>query len=228
MENPGLHYFIESLIMDKNIKNIIFDLGGVVIDLDRSEAIHALENIGISDASALLGEYAQKGPFLLHETGEISTAELFDILLPRCKAETRCSDIRDAFEQFLRDLPVSRLSKIRALREKGYKVFVLSNTNPLMFNHWIDNAFRGENLTINDYFDGIVVSFQERICKPDPRIFKNLIERYRLNASDTILLDDSEANCKSAQSIGLNAVRILPEGEHSFDAVCDKLLELRS
>lgn len=209
----------------EKIKNIIFDLGGVVIDLDRHQAVHALDNLGVSDASALLGEYSQKGPFLMHETGEISTSELFDIFLPHCKKGTTCTDIRDAFEQFLRGLPVERLKTIRELRKKGYKVFVLSNTNPLMFNHWIDNAFRNDGLTMNDYFDGIVVSFQERICKPDPQIFKNLIVRYGLNPSETLMLDDSEANCKAARSVGLQAIRVSNEERHSFKEICQTLLD---
>lgn len=211
--------------MSSKIKNIIFDLGGVVIDLDRSEAIKGLENLGIKDASSLLGEYAQKGPFLLLETGEVTGSELMDMLLPMCKSETRCTDIRDAFEQFLRKLPVERLKQIRALREKGYKVFVLSNTNPLMYNHWIDNAFRAEGKTINDYFDGIVVSYQERTCKPDPVIFKNLLGRYGLEAGDTLMLDDSEANCKSAESLGMKSIRIEPEGVNSFNSVVGRLLD---
>lgn len=208
----------------EKIKNIIFDLGGVVIDLDRSQAIHALENIGIKDASSLLGEYAQKGPFLMLETGELTDSEIYDMLLPLCKKDTRATDIRDAFEEFLLDLPVTRLQTIRDLRDKGYKVFVLSNTNPIMYNHWIDNAFRAEGKSINDYFDGIVVSYQEKTCKPDPEIFKRVTNRYNLNPAETLMLDDSEANCKAAESIGLRAIRITKDGDTSFDAVCGKLL----
>ena len=210
--------------MDK-LKNIIFDLGGVIIDLDRSMAVRALKGLGIREIEILLGEYSQKGPFLMHETGEISTSELFDILLPQCHPETSCTDIRDAFEKFLCDIPVKRLVTIRKLRKKGYKVYVLSNTNPLMFNHWIDNAFRSEGLSINDYFDGIVVSFQEKVCKPDSRIFKNLLSRYNLDPEETIFLDDSEDNCSAARKLGLHAIRIQPCGSESFDDVCSKLLE---
>lgn len=207
----------------KNIKNIIFDLGGVIIDLDRHQAIHALENIGLSDASALLGEYEQKGPFLLLEKGEISSSEVFDILLPHCKKGTTCSDVRDAFEQFLRSIPVERLKMLDSLRKKGYKLYVLSNTNPLMYNHWIDNAFRADGKSINDYFDGIVTSFQERMCKPDPALFQRVVDRYNLVPGETLMLDDSEANVKAAQSIGLQAQRIMPEGENSFLEICSKL-----
>lgn len=206
------------------IKNIIFDLGGVVIDLQRRMAIDALDRLGLTDASALLGEYEQKGPFLMLETGEISSSEVYDILLPHCKEGTTCTDIRDAFEEFLRELPVERLRMIEKLREKGYKLYVLSNTNPIMYNHWIDNAFRNDGKTINEYFDGIVTSFQERMCKPNPELFKTVVTRYNLKPEETIMLDDSEANVNAAKSIGLQARRIQPEGKDSFMEVCGELL----
>lgn len=206
------------------IKNIIFDLGGVVIDLARHRAITSLRKLGIKDADMLLGEYEQKGPFLKLETGEFTSADLYDTLLPMCAPGTTTRDIRDAFEQFLVDLPVERLRLIEALRGKGYKVFVLSNTNPIMYNHWIENAFRKDGKTVNDYFDGIVASFQERTCKPDPQIFRNLVERYRLNPHETLMLDDSAANCKAAESIGLNAIKVEKEGENSIAAIGRRLL----
>lgn len=207
------------------IRNIIFDLGGVVIDLDRSRAVEGLQALGVADADSLLGQYEQKGPFLRLETGEISSSEFYDIILPLCHPGTTNTDIRDAFERFLVDLPVERLQTIRALREAGYKVFVLSNTNPVMYNHWIDRKFRAEGKTVNDYFDGIVTSFQERTCKPDPQIFLNLIHRYHLTPGETILLDDSAANCASARSVGLEAVRVEATGENSFSSICGRLMQ---
>ena len=207
------------------IKNIIFDLGGVVIDLQRRMAIDALDRLGLSDASALLGEYEQKGPFLMLETGEISSSEVYDILMPHCKKGTTCTDIRDAFEEFLKELPIERLRMLEKLRDKGYRLYVLSNTNPIMYNHWIDNAFRQDGKSMNDYFDGIVTSFQERMCKPNPDLFKRVVERYNLKPEETLMLDDSEANVKAAKSIGLQAKRIEPSGDNSFMSVCSSLLD---
>ena len=205
------------------IKNIIFDLGGVVIDLERENAVKALEKLGISDASVLLGEYSQKGPFLKLETGEISSAEFYDLLLSQCKEGTTCKDIRDAFEEFLVGIPAERLQIIDELRAKGYRLFVLSNTNPIMYNHWIEAEFRKAGKSIQDYFDGIVTSFSEGTCKPDPVIFENLIRRYGLNPSETIMLDDSEKNLEAARSLGLHVKLIEKEGENSFSAVCRNL-----
>ena len=207
------------------MKNIIFDLGGVVIDLDRQRAADALEALGITDAPALLGEYEQKGPFLLLENGNSTTADFYDNMLPRCRKDTTCTEIRDAFERFLVEIPMERLQAIRSLREKGFRLYVLSNTNPLMFNHWIDIAFRQEGLTMNDYFDGIVTSYQEKRCKPDPEIFQNVINRYKLDPKETLMLDDSAKNCESARSVGLNAIQIDNNGADSLLAVCKRLGE---
>lgn len=208
-----------------NIKNIIFDLGGVVIDLNREAAAHALQSLGIQDAPVLLGQYEQKGPFLLLETGRIADSEFYDCLLPMCAAGTTCADIQDAFERFLVGLPVARLEMIRKLRDKGFKVFVVSNTNPVMFNHWIDIAFRQEGMNINDYFDGIVTSYQERVCKPDPRIFTNILKRYNLKAEETLLLDDSESNCKSAGNLGIKTITVKKTGTDTMLGIGERLLE---
>lgn len=206
------------------IKNIIFDLGGVIIDLERRMAIDALDRLGIKDSSALLGEYEQKGPFLMLEKGEIASSEIYDILLPQCKTGTTCNDIRDAFEEFLREIPVERLKLLEQLREKGYNLYVLSNTNPIMYNHWIDNAFRQDGKSVNDYFDGIVVSYQEKTCKPDPEIFRRVTQRYNLKPEETIMLDDSQANVEGAASIGLQTKRITKEPGSTMEEVCRKLL----
>lgn len=196
-----------------------------MIDLLRTRAVEALEALGVTDANELLGEYSQKGPFLLLEKGEISSAEFYDLILPKCKPGTKCRDIRDALEQFLIGIPVERLRMLERLRKKGYRLFVLSNTNPVMYNHWIENEFRKDGKSVNDYFDGIVVSYQEGTCKPDPEIFKTVVARYGLKPQDTLMLDDSAANVESARSVGLNAINIKPEGEDSYMAVCERLLE---
>lgn len=209
----------------KEIKNIIFDLGGVIIDIDREAAARALQQLGIVEAALMLGEYEQKGLFLLLEEGQMSDSEMFDSLLALCKPGTTCTDIKNSFEKFLTGITLERLKKIDALRNKGYNTYVLSNTNPLFYNDWIAKAFRQDGKSINDYFDGIVVSFQELMCKPNPRIFSNLLERYKLKPQETIFLDDSEDNCASAQGLGINAITIKSEGSDSFDEVTDRLLK---
>ncbi len=155
-----------------NIKNIIFDLGGVVIDLERGNAVNALHSLGITDSDRLLGQYEQKGPFLLLESGLITASQFYDGLLPLCHPGTTCVDIQDAFEGFLVGLPLQRLRTICNLRRKGFKLFVLSNTNPVMYNHWIDLAFRQEGKSINDYSMVLSSLFRKGPANPIRRYSK--------------------------------------------------------
>lgn len=190
------------------MNTIIFDLGGVVINLERSRAVDRLSALGIPDVDSLLGLYRQEGPFLDIECGRCTAAEFYDRLRPLCLPGTTDRDIQDAFNAFLISLPVERLQTLRRLRKEGWKVLCISNTNPVMYNSWIAEAFRGEGLTVNDYFDGIVASFEEGCCKPDPEIFMHLIRRYNVVPSEAVLLDDSRANCEAAEKCGLNAICI--------------------
>lgn len=195
-----------------------------MIDINRDAAAGALEELGIVEAQQILGDYEQKGIFLLLEEGRISDAEMYDSLKPLCHPDTTCTDIKVAFEKFLVGLPVERLRTIEAIREKGYRTYVLSNTNPIFYNDWIAKAFRQDGKTINDYFDGIVVSFQELMCKPNPDIFKNLLDRYGLDPEETLFLDDSAANCEAANSVGIHTVTITPSGDTSFASTTASLL----
>lgn len=195
------------------IQNIIFDLGGVVIDLDRQRAADSLQALGVADADQRLGQYVQKPPFLELETGRITAGEFFDELRHICAVSRPGSavtdrQLADAFNAFLVDLPVRRLARLRELRMAGYRIFALSNTNPVMYDSWIADRFRQEGGNICDYFDGIVTSFQELTCKPDPAIFQTLLRRYGLQGAQTLMLDDSEANCRAAAECGIHALRI--------------------
>lgn len=191
----------------ENIKNIIFDLGGVMIDLDRLAAVRALTALGMAEAGELLNEYEQRGPFLALEKGEISAARFFELASDRCGGASP-SAIEEAFCRFLVALPAERLDRLVELRAKGYRLYVLSNTNPVMFDSWIAEAFRSQGKRMQDYFDGIVCSYREGTCKPDPAIFQRVLDRYGLKPEETLMLDDSEANCRAAASTGMPVKRI--------------------
>ncbi len=189
------------------IRNIVFDLGGVVIDLQRERCVQAFERLGYNGADADLGLYRQGGVFYDLEVGAITTAEFYDSLRHLCPGARFDTDIRDAFNAFLVDLPRERLAALDALKPE-YRLFALSNTNAVMYHSWIDNAFRADGKSINEYFEGIIASFQEKCCKPDPEIFRILLHRYGLESMETLYIDDSEANCEAAASVGLQTRQV--------------------
>lgn len=192
-----------------NIDSIVFDLGGVIIDLDRDAAVEALAELGLEPAEEMLDPYVQRGPFLEMETGKMTAAAFYDcVRLIIGNREVSDFQIQTAFNKFLVDLPAERLTALRMLRRQGFRLFALSNTNPVMYNSWINQAFKREGLTINDYFDGIVCSFEEGMCKPDPEIFSRLCQRYGLTPSRTALLDDAPMNVAAARLAGLRALQV--------------------
>lgn len=209
-----------------HIKNIVFDLGGVVIDLRREAAVEALSALGVKGVDEMLGLYRQQPPFLLLETGHITAGEFYDVIRQKAGRALTDKEIQDAFNKFLIDIPLERLELLLQLRRKGYRLYVISNTNAVMYHSWIEKKFRQiEPLSVNDYFDGIVVSFEERVCKPDEAIFRILLRRYNLNPAETIMLDDSAANCESARNAGLQSCRIDNSSpDHSMKAVAERLL----
>lgn len=192
----------------KGIKNVVIDLGGVMIDLDRDRCVRAFERLGLNGMDRMLGLYRQEEPFLSVETGRIPVSEFYDGLRSMTGRDVSDRDFELAFEEFLVALPVERLAALRAMRARGLRLYMISNTNSVMYDGWIKRAFMQEGMRVGDYFDGIVTSFAEGVCKPDPRLFETVLRRYGLEAAESLLLDDSEANCEAARRLGMEAIRI--------------------
>lgn len=187
--------------------NLLFDLGGVIIDIDRMRCVEAYRRLGMLHPEDFLGDYAQKGPFMMIESGEISPQEFRDTLRNFLPANVTDRQIDEAFFEFLVGIPAHRLRELRELRQ-CHKVYMLSNTNPIMWDGKIEREFRKEGLQREAYFDGIVTSFEAKAMKPDPRIFKYAIEKLGIDPADTLFLDDSEANLDAAARLGFQTALV--------------------
>ncbi|WP_300502988.1 HAD family phosphatase [uncultured Duncaniella sp.] len=195
------------------IKNLLFDLGGVIMDLDRDRCVRAFERLGMKDADDFLGVYGQKGAFLALESGEIDADEFHSQVRPMIDRENVSDEEIDAaFNEFLIGIPVHRLESLRELR-RDYKVYLLSNTNPIMVNGKIAEEFRKEGREMADYFDGIFTSYEAKCCKPGKAIFDYTEKVGGLNPSETLFFDDSQSNVDAARSYGFNSVLVRPGDE---------------
>lgn len=99
---------------------------------------------------------------------------------------------------------------LEQLRQKGYRIYLLSNTNPIMWNSRIAEEFRKDGHDISYYFLGCETSFEAHCCKPDPEIFLDTLRRFSLEASDVLFLDDSADNCAAAARLGFRTLCVLP------------------
>ena len=195
------------------IKNLLFDLGGVIMEIERKNAVKALERIGMSNANEFLGEYSQKGPFLQLEEGSITPRQFRDEIRKLIPSEVSDPEIDNAFCEFLIGIPVHRLDTLTQLREKGYRIYMLSNTNPIMWNSRIAEEFRKQGADMNHYFDGEVTSFEAHSCKPDKKIFETAIERFGIRPEETLFFDDSVSNIEAARKLGFHAALVEPGSE---------------
>lgn len=193
------------------ITTLLFDLGGVIMDIRRERAVEALGTLGMTDADRYLGAYEQQGDFLALERGDITAAEFRDRLrrhIGNPSLSDRCID--EAFEEFLIGIPVHRLRALERLHDR-YRICMLSNTNPIMWDGMIRSEFTKDGHDMDYYFDATVASFAVNAYKPDARIFEEAIRICDLNPAETMFYDDSQRNVDAARALGFNAT-LVPEG----------------
>lgn len=194
------------------IKNLLFDLGGVIMDIRRLNCVASFERLGMKDVDSFLGEYSQKGPFLQLEEGAISEAEFRTAVRQFIDGEVSDEQIDSAFCDFLVGIPKYRLEQLRELK-KQYGIYMLSNTNSIMWHSRIAEDFRQEGLEREDYFDGIVTSFEARSIKPDAKIFHTVVEKLGIKPEETLFLDDSQKNLDAAAELGFQTLLVTPGSE---------------
>ena len=204
----------------KEIRNLLFDLGGVIMDIERERCVEALTRLGMDGADEMLGLYVQSGPFLKLEEGLISESEFCDEVrrrIPSGAADVSDAQITDALNAFLIGIPEHRLVELRMLR-KDFGIYLLSNTNPIMYYSKIAECFRAEGKEMDDYFDGQVVSFKARCSKPSKAIFDYAVEHLGIKPEETLFLDDSQKNLDAAATLGF-ATALVPPGTEFIDAL---------
>lgn len=123
--------------------------------------------------------------------------------------------IDEAFNRFLVGIPEQKLTLLRQLH-KSYRLFMLSNTNPIMFESRIPELFRIQGINIPDYFDKLYLSYQLGVTKPSPKIFEKIIADSGILPQETLFLDDSQKNIDAARKFGFQTYLVAPREDFSF------------
>jgi FMN phosphatase YigB (HAD superfamily) len=188
-----------------SIKNIIFDFGGVFINLDFSATIRAFKAAGIDNFDELYAKAKQDSLFDDFEVGKISAAEFRDHI--RKFSEKFVSDevIDHAWNSLLLDFPNERKEWLFRLKNK-YRLFLLSNTNEIHVNAFekILERDHGKNF-LPDIFEKLYYSNRLGMRKPHAEIFSHVIKDNGLSLHETIFIDDTERHVKGAKEFGLKA-----------------------
>lgn len=192
------------------------------MDIKKENCVEAFKVLGLHEPDKYFGEYGQKGPFRLLEEGLISPEEFHKVLRGLIPHPVTDQEIDSAFMKFLIGIPVSRLRQLQLLRQQ-YSVYLLSNTNVIMWDAFILPDFEKDGLSINEYFDGIATSFEAKVLKPDAKIFEYVTDTFKIKPEETFFLDDSEVNVKAAQALGFRGAHV-PEGKEFYEVLKENKL----
>ena len=184
------------------IKNIVFDLGGVIITLNHNEAARRFREAGVEDVEKWLNPYRQTGLFLALEEGKLSREEFGNALRKETGKPISDEAIDAGWMGFLKEVPVNKLRLLEDLRNRGYRLYLLSNTNPVVMKWGFSPDFSPEGKPIDAYFDKLYLSYQMKCVKPDPAIFRKMIADSGMIPSETLFLDDGPANIQVGEQFG--------------------------
>lgn len=185
------------------ITTVLFDLGGVILTLDQSQAIERFKALGVSDIEQRLDPYQQSGIFGNLEEGLITAEDFRRELSKMVGREVTVSECEYAWQGYAKELPQRNLDTLQRLRQQGYRVALLSNTNPYMMAWAESEKFDGKGHPLSYYFDACYLSYQMKMMKPSEMIFREVLRREKTFASNVLFVDDSPRNVMVASQLGM-------------------------
>lgn len=207
--------------MKHKIKNIAFDLGGVVAALNFEQAVRRFENLGLKDARQRLDAFEQKGIFGDLESGRITAEDFRQELSMMVGRELTMDECATAWQGYIDHVPKHNLASLLNLRSRGYKVCLLSNTNPFILQ-WANNDFDGEGHPISHYFDKLYLSYECKVMKPRREIFEMMLIGQESLPEETIFVDDGARNVETAAAMGIRT--LCPANNEDWTAALENML----
>jgi putative hydrolase of the HAD superfamily len=187
----------------KNIKTIIFDFGGVILDIDPQITIKEFQKMGFKDVAKTNSKEFIEDIIRKFERG-IYTPEVFRKKL-KAFLELEVSDqkLDDAWNALIYDIPAERIEILEQVK-KNYQMLLLSNSNEIHYDLYVrDLQLRFGYREFDELFDKSYFSFDMHLSKPDPEVYEFIINQHDLKPSQTLFIDDNEENIAAASKLGL-------------------------
>lgn len=193
------------------MKNIIFDLGNVIIDIDFERTFKAFteisENVNWRESERILKE---KQIWSRYEKGQLTDAEFRAEIREELKITASDEQIDTAFCGLLMDIDPARIELIKKLATK-YKIYILSNTSHIHFLEVERILERCADVKhFSEIFDYVFLSYEMGKLKPEVDIYEEVLKQANLVASETLFLDDLLANLEGAATLGIQTKQIVP------------------
>jgi FMN phosphatase YigB (HAD superfamily) len=192
--------------MIKGVKQIIFDLGGVLLNIDYSLTENAFIAAGVKNFPELYSQLQQSDLFDKWETGRMTPEEFVAAMKAASDTPLTTAQVLDAWNAMLLDFPIRRLQILQQIRNY-YDLFLLSNTNEIheeTFNNTLMQAHGIPNIGV--FFDKVYMSHRVGLRKPMPEIFMRVLEDNGLQAGQTLFIDDSPQHIKTANELGIQTI----------------------
>lgn len=192
-----------------SVKNLIFDLGGVILDLSVDHTLDSFSQLSNMPRERVMELYTTGTGFLQYEKGEIDDAEFRAYIRKTFSITADDATLDATWNAMLRGIPAVKLELLLRLQNE-FRVFLLSNTNGIHL-HYINEVMlpaNGSGKALDDYFHRAYYSHRMRKRKPDAEIFEQVLEENHLLPEQTLFLDDNAANIEGAESLGIRTIHV--------------------
>lgn len=205
------------------IRTVIFDMGGVLVTLDRNICIESFkEKAGFETIGEFLDLFHQKGFIGDLEKGDISPDDFFDECIRRSRPGTTRETVRDCFNSLLTGMEDDAVRLIMELHDQ-YDICILSNNNPISRAWFKDHLMSEYGIGGEGYFKHEFYSYEMRILKPSREIYQKVIDTLGCKPEEILFIDDSITNAEAARELGITTLW-LQSGMNIKDEV-HKILE---
>lgn len=192
------------------IKNIIFDLGGVFLDIDFSKTEKAFEELGLKDFKNFFSQHNASPLFEDLETGKLTPQAFYDAFRKETGLPLTDSQIKTAWNALLGQFSVDKITWLQQIKQR-YKIYLFSNTNLIHYNRFQQLYRDCTGLqNFDDTFIKAHYSHELGLRKPYPESFMHLLQIEKLEAAETLFIDDTVGNIEGAKQAGLQTVLLLP------------------
>lgn len=183
-------------------EQIIFDLGGVLIEIDYQATEQAFVKLGLKDFGEKYSQLNQNDLFDQFEKGEISTQHFINKILPLCPKGTSPNKVVAAWNAMLGEFPKEKIELVHRVKSR-LPIYMLSNTNEIHIPKVYEAWEKVSDVPMNALFDEIYLSFEIGKRKPDVSTFMWVCETLNINPSSTLFIDDSPQHIEGAKNAGL-------------------------
>jgi len=197
-------------------KNILFDLGGIFLDIDYQKTEQAFVDLGVKNFGQLFSQHFSNTLFESLETGKIAPDDFYEAFRKETKTDVSNQAIKTAWNAMLLDFPTERLQWLEQIGQQ-YPVYLYSNTNLIHYQSFIKdftNQFPDKHF--NDYFRKAYYSHELGLRKPYPESYLKIMELENIDPKETLFIDDTPKNIEGAKAAGLQTI-LLNDGRTVLD-----------